>query len=71
MLIIANWVRYIVDWPVQRMGGQSANRTKIESDWNSTYSVDSTVGVVGIIIKMQLTRMVVMINNENNGCTKM
>lgn len=53
------------------MGGQSANRTKIERDWNSTYSVDSTVGVVGIIIKMQLTRMVVMINNENNGCTKM
>lgn len=37
---------------------------------NSTYSVDSTVGVVGIIIKIQLVRIVVIMNNENKGCTK-
>lgn len=35
-----------------------------------TYSVDSTVGVVGIIINTQFVRMVTMIKNENNGCTK-
>lgn len=35
-----------------------------------TYSVDSTVGVVGIIINIQFVRMVVIINSENNGCTK-
>lgn len=32
-----------------------------------TYSVDSTAGVVGMIIRMQLVKMVVMMNNENNG----
>jgi len=32
-----------------------------------TYSVDSIVGVVGIIIKMQLVKMVVMMNSENIG----
>lgn len=36
-----------------------------------THSVLSTVGVVGIIIRIQLTRIVVMINNENKGCTRM
>lgn len=35
-----------------------------------THSVDSTVGVVGIIINMQFVRIVVIINSENNGCTK-
>lgn len=32
-----------------------------------TYSVDSTVGVVGIIIRMQLVRMVVMMKREKSG----
>ena len=32
-----------------------------------TYSVDSTAGVDGIIINIQLVRIVVMIKNENNG----
>lgn len=32
-----------------------------------THSVDSTVGVAGIIINIQLVRIVVMIKNENNG----
>lgn len=36
-----------------------------------TYSVLSTVGVVGMIISMQLTKMVVIINSENKGCTRM
>lgn len=36
-----------------------------------TYSVLSTVGVVGIIISMQFTKIVVMINKENKGCTNM
>lgn len=36
-----------------------------------TYSVLSTVGVVGMIISMQLTNMVVIINRENKGCTNM
>lgn len=35
-----------------------------------TYSVLSTVGVVGMIISMQLTKMVVIINSENKGCTR-
>lgn len=35
-----------------------------------THSVDSTVGVVGIIINIQFVRIVVMIISENNGCTK-
>lgn len=38
---------------------------------NDTYSVLSTVGEEGIIIRMQLTRIVVMIKNENKGCTSM
>lgn len=37
---------------------------------NITYSVDSTVGVVGIIINIQFVKIVVIINNENKGCTK-
>lgn len=49
----------------------AAALAKLEFLIGNTYSVDSTVGVVGIIINMQFTRMVVMINNENNGCTKM
>lgn len=32
-----------------------------------TYSVDSTVGVDGIIINIQFVRIVVMMNNENSG----
>lgn len=36
-----------------------------------TYSVDSIVGVVGIIIKIQFVRMVMMMKNEKYGCTKM
>lgn len=36
-----------------------------------TYSVLSTVGVVGMIISIQLTKMVVIINSENKGCTRM
>lgn len=36
-----------------------------------THSVLSTVGVVGIIIRIQLTKIVVIINNENKGCTRM
>lgn len=38
---------------------------------SNTYSVLSTVGVVGIIIKIQFTRIVVMMNKENNGWTNM
>lgn len=37
----------------------------------NTYSVLSTVGVVGIIISIQFTRMVVIMNRENSGCTNM
>lgn len=36
-----------------------------------TYSVLSTVGVVGIIISMQFTKIVVIMNSENKGCTNM
>lgn len=36
----------------------------------STYSVDSTIGDVGIIINPQFVRMVLMITNEKSGCTK-
>lgn len=36
---------------------------------NNTYSVLSTVGVVGIIIRIQFTRIVVIMNRENKGCT--
>lgn len=36
-----------------------------------TYSVDSTVAVVGMIMRIQLIRIVVMMKRENNGCTKM
>jgi hypothetical protein len=32
-----------------------------------TYSVDSTVGVDGIIINIQFVRIVVMMNNEKSG----
>lgn len=35
-----------------------------------TYSVDSTVGVDGIIINIQFVRIVVMMNNENSGWTR-
>lgn len=38
---------------------------------NNTYSVLSTVGVVGIIISIQFTRIVVIMNRENKGCTNM
>lgn len=33
---------------------------------NVTYSVDSTIGDVGIIINIQFERMVVMMKNEKN-----
>jgi hypothetical protein len=35
-----------------------------------THSVLSTVGDEGIIIRMQLTKIVVIIKNENRGCTR-
>lgn len=43
----------------------------IEVDNVPTYSVDSTVAVVGIIISIQLIRIVVMMKRENSGCTRM
>lgn len=36
----------------------------------TTYSVDSTLGELGIIIKIQLVKIVVIINKEKRGCTK-
>lgn len=34
-----------------------------------TYSVDSTVGELGIIMSTQFVKIVVIIKNENKGCT--
>jgi hypothetical protein len=42
---------------------------RLRNSRERTYSVDSTVGVVGIIMRIQLTRMVVMMKRENKGCT--
>lgn len=36
-----------------------------------TYSVDSMVGVVGMIMSMQLTKIVVMMKREKRGWTNM
>lgn len=46
---------------------QSTYKSNEQIDYLCTYSVDSTTGDDGIIINIQLVRIVVMMNRENNG----
>ena len=54
---------------VNRKIGKNIKKEKF-MNVGKTYSVDSTTGDDGIIINIQFVRIVVMMNNENNGWTR-